>query len=229
MLPLLCATSSFPYRGSKLKILDFGHDAVCRTICFQTRTTFSFSFQSCSYSQISALKCEGQHSTVNVVPEAELSSYPTELLVDLSLDGTLRASKFLSLFLSKVEKSSGSLHLCCRDLKIDKLSIKIPWNLWICCGLNTWQLIRFLLVILQPFCLTWSTWTVSVCLKSPLNLWMGKHSKVSLPNLSGWRTLRSSACLSSASQIVYTNCSVESLRGGTWFPWHSLVKKKKGN
>lgn len=51
-----------------------------------------------------------------------MSSYPTELLVDLSLDGTLRAREFSSLLLSKVEESFGSLHLCCRDLQIDKLS-----------------------------------------------------------------------------------------------------------
>ena len=121
MPPLLCAISSFPHRSSKLKILDLRHDADCRTTCFQTRT-FPFCFQSCPYSQISAPKREGQHSAVNVVPEVELSSYPTELLVDLSLDGTLRAREFLSLLLSKVEESSGSLHLCCRDLQIDKLS-----------------------------------------------------------------------------------------------------------
>lgn len=51
-----------------------------------------------------------------------MSRYPTELLVDLSLDGTLRTSTFLSLLLSKVEQSSGALHLCCRDLQVDKLS-----------------------------------------------------------------------------------------------------------
>ncbi|XP_038173382.1 melanoma antigen preferentially expressed in tumors-like [Arvicola amphibius] len=109
-------------RSSKLKIIDLRHDADCRTTCFQTRATFPFCFQSCFYSQIPAPKREGQHNTVNVVPEVELSSYPTELLVDLSLDGSLRARECLSLLLSKVEESSGSLHLCCRDLQIYKLS-----------------------------------------------------------------------------------------------------------
>lgn len=44
-----------------------------------------------------------------------------ELLVDLSLDGTLRETEFFALLLKKVEQSQGSLHLCCRDLQINDL------------------------------------------------------------------------------------------------------------
>ncbi|XP_006232231.1 melanoma antigen preferentially expressed in tumors-like [Rattus norvegicus] len=109
-------------RGSKLKILDLRQDANCRTTCFPIRTKSPFCFHSCSYTQTSSRKRKGKHSTVNLGSEVQLSRYPTELLVDLSLDGTLRTSTFLSLLLSKVEQSSGALHLCCRDLQVDKLS-----------------------------------------------------------------------------------------------------------
>ncbi|XP_031223970.1 melanoma antigen preferentially expressed in tumors-like [Mastomys coucha] len=116
VLPALNSAS----RGSKLKVLDLRQDADCRTTCFQIRTK-SFCFHACSYSQTSSRK-RGEHSTVNFGSEAQMSRYPTELLVDLSLDGNLRTRAFLSFLLSKVEQSSGSLHLCCRDLQIDKLS-----------------------------------------------------------------------------------------------------------
>lgn len=121
MLSLTCVISSFPYRGSKLKVLDLRQDADCRTTCFQIRTKSSFCFHSCSYSQTSSRK-RREPSTVNLGSEVQLSRYPTELLVGLSLNGTLRTRAFLSFLLSKVEQSPGSLHLCCRDLQIDKLS-----------------------------------------------------------------------------------------------------------
>lgn len=122
MLTLICVISSFPYRGSKLKILDLRQDANCRTTCFPIRTKSPFCFHSCSYTQTSSCKRKGEHSTVDLGSEVQLSTYTTELLLDLSLDGTLRTRAFLSLLLSKVEQSSRALHLCCRDLQVDKLS-----------------------------------------------------------------------------------------------------------
>ncbi|XP_034342128.1 melanoma antigen preferentially expressed in tumors-like [Arvicanthis niloticus] len=120
MIDGLQVLPAYASRGSKLKVLDLRQNADCRTTCFQIKTK-SFCFHSCSYSQTSSRK-RGEHSTVNLGSEAELSRYPTELLVDLSLNGTLRTRAFLSFLLSKVEQSSGSLHLCCRDLQIDNLS-----------------------------------------------------------------------------------------------------------
>ncbi|XP_021009595.1 melanoma antigen preferentially expressed in tumors-like [Mus caroli] len=116
VLPVLNSAS----RGSKLKVLDLRQDADCRTTCFQIRTK-SFCFHSCSYSQTSSHR-RREHSTVNLGSEIQLSRYPTELLVGLSLNSNLRTRTFLSFLLSKVEQSSGSLHLCCRDLQIYKLS-----------------------------------------------------------------------------------------------------------
>ncbi|XP_008589875.1 PREDICTED: melanoma antigen preferentially expressed in tumors-like [Galeopterus variegatus] len=56
---------------------------------------------------------------VNSDSEPQSSRKPVELLVDISLDGTLRTGRFLSLLRNKVQQSFGSLHLCCRDLQID--------------------------------------------------------------------------------------------------------------
>lgn len=46
---------------------------------------------------------------------------PVELLVDLSLDGSLLEKEFLVLLIHKVRESSGTLHICCRDLQVEKL------------------------------------------------------------------------------------------------------------
>ncbi|XP_008579130.1 PREDICTED: leucine-rich repeat-containing protein PRAME-like [Galeopterus variegatus] len=67
---------------------------------------------------------EAQHRVrclgiVNSESEPQSSREPVELLVDISLDGTLRTGRFLSLLRNKVQQSFGSLHLCCRDLQID--------------------------------------------------------------------------------------------------------------
>lgn len=45
-----------------------------------------------------------------------------ELLVDISISGTLRKNQFLSFLRTKVEQSFGSLHLCCRSLQINNMS-----------------------------------------------------------------------------------------------------------
>nr|XP_008507766.1 PREDICTED: leucine-rich repeat-containing protein PRAME-like [Equus przewalskii] len=114
--------------GPKLRILDLRQDLDCETTCLETGTTFPFCFQCCIYSRHSILKLEeARHSVrclgiVNSESELQSAQEPMELLVDLSLSDTLRAKQFLSFLRSKVEQSVGSLHLCCRDLQIDKMS-----------------------------------------------------------------------------------------------------------
>nr|XP_010994570.1 melanoma antigen preferentially expressed in tumors-like [Camelus dromedarius] len=126
-LQILPAQNSSSW-GPKLRILDLRHDPDCGTTCSQIRTTFPFCFQSCIYSQRSILKIEeAQHNvrclgTGNSESEPQSAQEPMELLVDISLTGTWRTEQFLSFLLSKVEQSSGSLHLCCRDLQIEKIS-----------------------------------------------------------------------------------------------------------
>ena len=46
---------------------------------------------------------------------------PMELLMNLSLDGSLMEREFLMLLMRKIRESFGALHICCRDLQIDKL------------------------------------------------------------------------------------------------------------
>lgn len=124
----MCVLSSSPYRGPKLRILDLRQDPDCGTTCSEISTTFPFCFQSCVYSQHSILKTEeAQHNVkclgiVNSESEPPSTQKPVELLVDLSFNGTLRTKQFLSFLQSKVEQSFGSLHLCCRDLQINKIS-----------------------------------------------------------------------------------------------------------
>uniref|UniRef100_A0A452SXX7 Leucine-rich repeat-containing protein PRAME-like n=2 Tax=Ursus TaxID=9639 RepID=A0A452SXX7_URSMA len=114
--------------GPKLRILDLRQDPDCGTTCSEISTTFPFCFQSCVYSQHSILKTEeAQHNVkclgiVNSESEPPSTQKPVELLVDLSFNGTLRTKQFLSFLQSKVEQSFGSLHLCCRDLQINKIS-----------------------------------------------------------------------------------------------------------
>lgn len=78
-------------------------------------------FQFCAYAQISALRMEAQCSMVNKESEVQSANQAMQLIVDFCLDGNLRENEFLSLLLSKVEQSLGSLHLCCRTLQINKL------------------------------------------------------------------------------------------------------------
>nr|XP_004659244.1 melanoma antigen preferentially expressed in tumors-like [Jaculus jaculus] len=108
--------------GSKLKILDLRPQSDCRTTCSHIITKSPVCFHSCPYFQNFPLKREAQHSTANLGSQSQLPRNPTELVVDISLDNTLRATEFLCLLLNKVEQSIGCLHLCCRDLQIYKLS-----------------------------------------------------------------------------------------------------------
>ncbi|XP_048191302.1 melanoma antigen preferentially expressed in tumors-like [Perognathus longimembris pacificus] len=103
----------------KLRILDLRQNADCMTTCAGILTKFPFCYEVCAYSQKSIVKI----GHVNYCPansEPQTSLPPMELLVDLYLDGTWMTSDFLSLLCDKVEQSLGSLHLCCRDLQIDK-------------------------------------------------------------------------------------------------------------
>ncbi|XP_072812675.1 melanoma antigen preferentially expressed in tumors-like [Vicugna pacos] len=126
-LQILPAQNSSSWRP-KLRILDLRYDLDCGTTCSEIRTTFPFCLQSCIYSQHSILKIEEAQNNVrclgigNSASKPHLAQEPMELIVDISLNGTLRTEQFLSLLLSKVEQSSGSLHLCCRDLQIDTVS-----------------------------------------------------------------------------------------------------------
>ncbi|CAH6781412.1 melanoma antigen preferentially expressed in tumors [Phodopus roborovskii] len=108
-------------RSPKLRILDLRQDAGCKTICPDISTKSPACFHSCAYSDHSIMKIEAQASVTCSEPEVQSSKQAMELVVDLSLDGTLREREFLRLLLNKVQQSSGSLHLCCRDLQIDKL------------------------------------------------------------------------------------------------------------
>lgn len=121
-MPLRCSISSFPYRSPKLRILDVRQGVDCRTTCPEFGIRSPTCFHGCTHSARSILKLESQCSIVDPNPESQSSRQPMELLVDLSLDGTLREREFFALLLNKVEQSSGSLHLCCRDLQIDKFS-----------------------------------------------------------------------------------------------------------
>uniref|UniRef100_A0A8C5ZA94 Melanoma antigen preferentially expressed in tumors-like n=2 Tax=Marmota marmota marmota TaxID=9994 RepID=A0A8C5ZA94_MARMA len=117
-----------PIWGPKLRILDLRQDADCRTTCSEIRTTLPFCFQSCVFSQHSILKRQeaqqgGRHiRTITSNSEPRAPREPMELLLDLSLDGSLQTRQFLSFLRRKIEQSFGSLHLCCRDLQIDKMS-----------------------------------------------------------------------------------------------------------
>lgn len=126
--PLMCYVSSFPYRGPKLRILDLRHDPDCETTCSEIRTTFPFCFQSCIYSQDSILKTEEAKHRVrclgigNSESQPQSAQEPMELLVDISLNSVMRTQRFHSFLCRKVQQSCGSLHLCCRDLQINKMS-----------------------------------------------------------------------------------------------------------
>ncbi|XP_048191297.1 melanoma antigen preferentially expressed in tumors-like [Perognathus longimembris pacificus] len=114
----------FPVHNSsswvpKLRILDLRQNADCKTTCFSFMNKFPFCNHACTYSQNSILKLQGannDHST----SESQLSRPPMELLVDIYFDGSRGARRFLSYLRYKVDQSLGSLHLCCRDLQIEK-------------------------------------------------------------------------------------------------------------
>ncbi|XP_008820080.1 melanoma antigen preferentially expressed in tumors-like [Nannospalax galili] len=105
----------------KLRILDLRENAVCRNVCPESHEKSHTCFHSCAYFEHTAQNTEAQCNVANAQSEVQSSRHSVQLIVDLSLDGTLRERTFFSLLLNKVEQSLGSLHLCCRDLKINKL------------------------------------------------------------------------------------------------------------
>ncbi|XP_028608324.1 melanoma antigen preferentially expressed in tumors-like [Grammomys surdaster] len=111
---------TFASRRPKLRILDLRQDTDCRTTCPEVRNKSPSCFYSCAYSDHSITKMESRLCFVNSEYKAFLPK-PVELLVDLSLDGSLMEKEFLIFLMHKIEESFGSLHVCCRDLQIDKL------------------------------------------------------------------------------------------------------------
>ncbi|XP_073083617.1 melanoma antigen preferentially expressed in tumors-like [Manis javanica] len=85
-------SSSWP---PKLRLLDLRQDLDCKIICSDIRTTFPTCFQSCAYSQNSTLRTEEAQHSVRCTGFDSSESEPhsaletVELLVDLSLDGTV--------------------------------------------------------------------------------------------------------------------------------------------
>ncbi|XP_055475401.1 melanoma antigen preferentially expressed in tumors-like [Psammomys obesus] len=119
-LPVCPAQNSAP-RRPKLRILDLRQVTYSRITCPEVRIKSPSCFHSCAYSDHSITKIEGHLRLGNSGFETQ-SPRPVELLVDLSLFGSLMEKEFLDLLMGKVEESSGSLHVCCRDLHVDKLS-----------------------------------------------------------------------------------------------------------
>nr|XP_044995845.1 melanoma antigen preferentially expressed in tumors-like [Jaculus jaculus] len=113
------SAQNFDSRRPKLRILDLRQDVGCRTTCPEMITRASKCFHSCAFSEHSILKVEAQHSIATSETETQSVRQGMELLVDLSLDGSLKKNDFNTLLFSKVQQSLGLLHLCCRDLKID--------------------------------------------------------------------------------------------------------------
>ncbi|XP_052602057.1 melanoma antigen preferentially expressed in tumors-like [Peromyscus californicus insignis] len=107
-------------RRPKLRILDLRQDNDCRTTSYEVSIKEPFCFHSCAYSDSSILKIEGQHHFVNSESMVQFPR-PVELLVDLTLDGSLVEIEFMVLLTSKIRESSGSLHICCLDLQVNKL------------------------------------------------------------------------------------------------------------
>ena len=118
----------FPYRGHKLRILDLRHNSNCKITCSHVRITFPFCLQSCRYSRHAVRNLENTQHRARCLgigdsgSEVESAQETIELLVNISLNNTLRAQRFLTFLCNKVEQSSGFLHLCCRDLRISRMS-----------------------------------------------------------------------------------------------------------
>lgn len=123
---LLYVLFVFSYRSPKLRILDVRQGVHCRTTCPEISTKSPTCLHSCAYSENSIMKLERQHSTGNSESESQPLWKPMELIVDLILDGSLREREFFSLLVNKVHQSSGSVHVCCRDLQIDDFSYARP-------------------------------------------------------------------------------------------------------
>ncbi|XP_055475150.1 melanoma antigen preferentially expressed in tumors-like [Psammomys obesus] len=117
-LPVCPAQNSSP--RTKLRILDLRQVTYSRITCPEVNTKSPSCFHSCAYSDHSFTKIEGHLRLGNSGFETQ-SPRPVELLVDLFLAGSLVQKEFLDLLMGKAEESSGSLHVCCRDLQVDKL------------------------------------------------------------------------------------------------------------
>ncbi|XP_055980104.1 leucine-rich repeat-containing protein 14-like [Sorex fumeus] len=119
---------SSPSGGPKLRILDLRQNIECRITC-SYRTRRAFCFHSCVYSDRSILEVEealNEAQCLDVVPsetDPGVTWKTAELLINLTFNSTLRTKRFLSFLKSKVEQSSGSLHLCCRYLQINQISV----------------------------------------------------------------------------------------------------------
>ncbi|XP_038171870.1 melanoma antigen preferentially expressed in tumors-like [Arvicola amphibius] len=118
-LPVFPAKNSTS-RKPKLRILDLRQDIDCRIICPEVSIEPPFCLHSCTYSDNSVTKMERQPNFINLGSTIHLPR-PMELLVDLSLDGSLMEREFLILLMRKSRESFGALHICCRDLQVDKL------------------------------------------------------------------------------------------------------------
>uniref|UniRef100_A0A8C5K2X6 Melanoma antigen preferentially expressed in tumors-like n=1 Tax=Jaculus jaculus TaxID=51337 RepID=A0A8C5K2X6_JACJA len=97
----------------KLRILDLRQDTDCRITCPEISKKSPLCLHSCAYSEHSILTIEAQCNIVHSESDFQSSKKAMELLVDFSLNGTLRGREFISLLISKVKQSLGSLHLCC--------------------------------------------------------------------------------------------------------------------
>ncbi|XP_038171747.1 melanoma antigen preferentially expressed in tumors-like [Arvicola amphibius] len=118
-LPVCPANSTASWKP-KLRILDLRRDSHCRITCPQVSIKSPFCFHSCTYSDHSVMKMEGQLRFIDSESTIHLPR-PIELLVDLSLDGSLMEKEFLFLLVRKTVESLGALHVCCRDLQVVKL------------------------------------------------------------------------------------------------------------
>ncbi|XP_041498190.1 melanoma antigen preferentially expressed in tumors-like [Microtus oregoni] len=112
-------------RSPKLRILDLREDSGCKIVCPVISTNSPACLFSCAHSEHSILKMRAQHSTASSEHEAQAHNQDMEIIVNISLrrGNILRERGYLALLLNKVEQSSGSLHLCCRDLEIEKLGV----------------------------------------------------------------------------------------------------------
>ena len=111
----------FPYSVPKLRILDLREDSGCKIVCPKICTKSPECLFSCAHSEHSSLKIQSWQSIASSEPEVQPSSLPMELIVNISIVSSItqREHEYLTLLLNKVEESSGSLHLCCRDLEIE--------------------------------------------------------------------------------------------------------------
>lgn len=114
---------SFTYRSCQLRIIDLRPEAVFRTTCpGPSVASTPVCFYSCPYIERPVLCLAAECQNHNLEPE-DLSSVQTpQIITDLSLNDTLQGRELFSLLVRKIEQSSGTLHICCRNLKIEKLS-----------------------------------------------------------------------------------------------------------